>query len=252
MLKSTEIKFAWVLSLCRKIAKKDLLRPGATRFATAFLTLESMYEMKDALQIMFVSREWNGCAWAKKDDGKAVKQIVMDEHIFWPSVVYSIKTTKPLVHVLRIVDGDTPAMGFIYGAMDEAKEKIVKNFGNDVSSYREIWDIIDVKWDGQLHCDLHATAYYLNPRYRWSPDVSEHMEVKQGLYRCMDRLITDEPIQSKVDNQLEMFKYKKGMFGYKRSLASYMTRPPGNILYIFNYIFIIYVKYIIHFLFVFL
>ncbi|KAJ9543497.1 hypothetical protein OSB04_023204 [Centaurea solstitialis] len=123
----------------------------------------SMFEMKEALQIMFVSREWNGCAWAKKEDGKAVKQIIMDERTFWLSMAYSIKTTKPLVHVLRIVDCEAPTLGFIYGAMDKAKEKIALNFGGDVSSYKKIWDIIDDKWDRQLHCDLDATAYYLNP-----------------------------------------------------------------------------------------
>ncbi|XP_062104413.1 uncharacterized protein LOC133815612 [Humulus lupulus] len=169
----------WVLSLTRKFAKKDLLRPAVTRFATTFLTLESMHQLKQPLQMMFVSKEWSSCAWEKKPEGKVVKKIIMNDNTFWPSVVYSMKTTKPLVNVLRIVDGErTPAMGFIYGAMDEAKEKIAKNLDGDVSSYKEIWDIIDQKWEFQLHRDLHATAYYLNPRFRWSPNVSEHPEIK--------------------------------------------------------------------------
>ena len=80
----------------------------------------------------------------KKEDGQAVKKIVMDEVTFWPSVVYSINTSKPLVHVLRIVDGEKePAMAYIYGAMDECKEKIASNFDGDASKYKEIWDIID-------------------------------------------------------------------------------------------------------------
>ncbi|XP_021971525.1 uncharacterized protein LOC110866690 [Helianthus annuus] len=45
----------WLLSLARKILWKDLLRPAATRFATAFLTIQSLYDSKDALQQMFVS-----------------------------------------------------------------------------------------------------------------------------------------------------------------------------------------------------
>lgn len=71
---------------------------------------------------------------AKKDDGKVVKKIVMDEKTFWPGVVYSIKTSKPLVHVLRIVNGERElAMAYIYGAMDECKEKITSNFNGDAS-----------------------------------------------------------------------------------------------------------------------
>ncbi|XP_057780074.1 uncharacterized protein LOC130998677 [Salvia miltiorrhiza] len=71
------------------------------------------------------------------------------------SVVYSIKTTKPLVNVLRVVDAErAPVMGFIYAAMDEAKEKIAKNLNDEVGAYKEIWNIIDDKWEKQLHCDL--------------------------------------------------------------------------------------------------
>ncbi|KAH6830676.1 Agenet domain-containing protein [Perilla frutescens var. hirtella] len=152
----------WVLSLFRKSAKKDLLRRAATRFATAYLTFETK--------------------------GKDVKKIVMKDNTFWPFVVYSIKTKKPLVHVLRIVDGEkTPTMGFIYGVMDEAKETIAKNCDGDLSIYKEIWDIIDEKWDNQLHRDLHVAVYFLNPRYRWSPNVSEHAEIKTSLYKCMER-----------------------------------------------------------------
>ncbi|XP_062112826.1 uncharacterized protein LOC133823982 [Humulus lupulus] len=117
-------------------------------------------------------------------------------------------------------------MGFIYGAMDEAKEKIAKNLDGDVSLYKEIWEIIDQKWEFQLHRDLHATAYYLNPRFRWSPNVSEHPDIKTGLYKCMDRLIKDQETYVKVDAQLDEYKYKRGLFGFRSSLTSYLTRPP--------------------------
>ncbi|MFS7995502.1 putative HAT dimerization domain, ribonuclease H-like superfamily [Helianthus anomalus] len=216
----------WVLSLAQKFLKKDLLRPAATRFATAFLTLESVYELKEPLQQMFFSSEWNGSAWAKKRDGIEVKKIIIDEKIFWPSVVYSLKTTKPLVEVLRVVDGErSPAMAFIYGAMDECKEKIASNFDNKKDSYKEIWDIIDEKWQNQMHRDLHATAYYLNPQFRWSPNVSNHPEIKLGLYRCMDRLVKNE-VYMKIESQLDDYKYKKGLFGHRASLNSYMKRVP--------------------------
>lgn len=63
----------------------------------------------------------------------------MDDRKFWPSVVYCIKTTQTLVEVLRIVDGErSPAMGFIYGVIDEVKMKISKNLDGQVSSYKEI------------------------------------------------------------------------------------------------------------------
>jgi hypothetical protein len=50
---------------------------------------------------------------------------------FWHDVTICIKAAYPLIKVLRLVDYDEkPAMGFIYNAMDEAKEKIQVNFGS--------------------------------------------------------------------------------------------------------------------------
>ena len=153
-------------------------------------------------------------------------------------MVYSIKTTKPLVHVLRIVDGETPAMGFIYGAMDEAKERIAKNLDDDVFSYKEIWDIIDAKWDHQLHRDLHASGYFLNPQFRWSNDSSNHPEITRGLFACMERLIKDDVMYSKVEEQINEYKNKRGLFSLKGSLTSYKTRSPGKYLYTLDLLFI--------------
>ena len=78
-------------------------------------------------------------------------------------MVYSIRTTRPLVYILRIVDDATPAIGFNYGAIDAAKKKIASDLSDDLSSYKENWDIIDLKCEHQLHRDLHTTEYFLNP-----------------------------------------------------------------------------------------
>ncbi|XP_024019225.1 uncharacterized protein LOC112090946 [Morus notabilis] len=136
----------WVLSLMRKFTKRDIVRPAATRFATAYLTLECIYRLMQPLQSMFVSEEWNNSSYAKKPDGKEVKKIVMKDNQFWVIVGYVLKSTQPIVKVLRVVDSEKmPAMGFIYGAMEKAKEEIAKNLGGEEKDYKEIWEIIDEK-----------------------------------------------------------------------------------------------------------
>ncbi|KAD6795885.1 hypothetical protein E3N88_06781 [Mikania micrantha] len=106
----------YVLSLAQNTLNKDILQLATTRFSTTFSAIQSFFESKEPLQHMFVSTEWRNCAWAKKAD------------------------------VVRLVDGEqTPAMGFIYEEMDECEEKFAKNLDNKVSSYKEIWDIIDKK-----------------------------------------------------------------------------------------------------------
>lgn len=44
--------------------------------------------------------------------------------------MHAIALTGPLAKVLRIIDGEKkPPMGYIYEAMDRAKEAIQKSFG---------------------------------------------------------------------------------------------------------------------------
>ncbi|XP_028554508.1 uncharacterized protein LOC114580607 [Dendrobium catenatum] len=193
---------SWILALMRKFSKKEILRPAATRFATAYLTLESMLDARQPLEAMFTSTQWLSCAWAKKAEGKEIRKIVLNDR-FWQSVLYDITTTRPLVHVLRMVDAEKkPAMGFIYNAMDEAKEMIASNLGGSEGSFRKIWNIIDDRWELQLHRHLHAAGYYLNPQYQYAENKSTNPEIKLGLYHCMDRLISDATERSNADLQL--------------------------------------------------
>jgi hypothetical protein len=73
--------------------------------------------------------------------------------------------TTPLVKVLKLMDGDAkPVMRYIYEAMDHAKDEIASSFGNKFKWYENILNIIDQRWELQLHRPLHVTAYYLNPK----------------------------------------------------------------------------------------
>ena len=48
----------------------------------------------------------------------------VNEEIFWKKATEIVKVVEPLAKVLRLVDGERLAMGFIYEAMDQAKEQI--------------------------------------------------------------------------------------------------------------------------------
>ena len=59
----------WVLSLMRTFTKNhELLRPTITRFATAFLTLQSLYNQKQALIAMFSLEKW--CSSTRCENSK--------------------------------------------------------------------------------------------------------------------------------------------------------------------------------------
>ncbi|KAJ9561947.1 hypothetical protein OSB04_007107 [Centaurea solstitialis] len=98
---------------------------------------------------------------------------------FWSSIVWILKMTGPLVKVFRLVDGEKkPAMGYIYEAMDRAKEAIAKSFNNIEDKYKDVYAIIDKRWECQLHQPLHAAGNYLNPQLFYSnPEIQEDAEL---------------------------------------------------------------------------
>lgn len=119
-------------------------------------------------------------------------------------------------------------MGFIYNAMDESKELIAQSLGGDESAYREIWDIIDEKWELQLHRHSHAVSYYLNPQFQYIENKSTNLEIKLGLYHCMDKLIADSIEREKIDVQLIPFMNKEGFFRLQQAKNTITKRSPGN------------------------
>ena len=58
-----------------------------------------------------------------------------------------------------MVDGKRLAMGFIYEAMDQAKEQMKAVYKDRVAKYGAIWAIIDERWNNRLHRPIHAAGF---------------------------------------------------------------------------------------------
>eukprot|EP00253_Pinus_taeda_P004356 PITA_04356 len=193
---------------------KDIIRPAITRFATHFLTLQSMLSQNRNLQKMFSSDEWNQSNWFNKPESKELKNKV-NEETFWRKAVEIVKLVEPLVKVLRLVDGERLAMGFIYEAMDQAKKQIKRAYKDRVPKYGPIWAIIDERWNNQLHRPIHAAGYFLNPRYHYKAKESGALrgEVRDGLIDCIDQMIPLETDQLEIHRQVTTFSNASGTFG---------------------------------------
>jgi hypothetical protein len=60
----------FVLSLMRQFTgNRELVRPAITRFATSFISLQSLLNSMLELQRMFLSNEWVACVYSTKQDG---------------------------------------------------------------------------------------------------------------------------------------------------------------------------------------
>ncbi|XP_075673513.1 uncharacterized protein LOC142642941 isoform X3 [Castanea sativa] len=207
---------AGLLNMMRRFTgQRSLLWPATTQFATSFLTLSSIHKQKKNLRKMFTSENWTHSKWAKEPTGQSVAQTILMPS-FWSTIVYSIKVSGPLVRVLRLVDGEKkPAMGYIYKAMDQAKEAISLSFKEREDQYREIFEIIDRRWECQLHLPLHAAGYFLNPEYFYDnrSKIEQDVKVMSGLYKCIERLVLETKKQDKISEELKLYKEEEGVFG---------------------------------------
>ncbi|KAH1221743.1 hypothetical protein GmHk_12G035088 [Glycine max] len=216
------------LSLLRNFTnKRELVRHAITRFATSYLTLERLHKEKANIRKMFTSDEWTLNKLSKEPKGKEAAKVVLMPS-FWNSVVYTLKVMAPLVKVLRLVDGERkPAMGYIYEAMDKAKETIIKSFNNNESKYKDVFEIIDKRWNCQLHRPLHAAAHFLNSEFFYdNTDLEFDFEVTNGLFECIKKLIPQFDVQQKILTELHLYKIGADHFGFDFAMAQRKTHSP--------------------------
>ena len=207
----------WALNAMRKFTNKtELVRYGVTRFATTFLTLQRLHKQKNNLRKMFTSEEWLRSKTSKDAKGKRATETVLMTS-FWNHVVYTLKVMGPLVRVLRLADNEKrPAMGYIYEAMDRAKETIQRAFNGNEDKYKEIFDIVDRRWNCQLHHPLHAAGHFLNPEFFYTnPQIEFVSEVMEGFYKSIERLVPTEEGVDNVTKELPIYKRVASIFGLK-------------------------------------
>ena len=162
---------------------------------------------------------------------EATKFVLMPS--FWNHVVFTLKVMAPIVHVLRLVDGERKAaMGYIYEAMEKAKETIMKSFNNKESKYSDIFTIIDNRWTCQLHHPLHAVGHFLNPEFYYSnSDMEFDIEITNELYDCIRRLVQTKDVQQKILSELPLYKSASRLFGDDFAKESRKTTTPGETLF---------------------
>eukprot|EP00253_Pinus_taeda_P004301 PITA_04301 len=212
----------------KNIGGKELVRPAITRFATHFLMLQCLNVQHKNLQKMFSSDEWTKSRWAHRQNGKDTKKKVFDNY-FWKTSVELVKITEPLVKVLRMVDGVKLAMGYIFEAMDQAKEQIQAAYKDRLAKYGRIWEIIDNRWNNQLHRPIHATGYFLNPKYHYKAPLGDLQdgEVRARLIDCLERMVPSHADQLEIHRQLTVFSMASGTFGKNLAKMARDVDQPG-------------------------
>ncbi|MQL88428.1 hypothetical protein Taro_020979 [Colocasia esculenta] len=95
-----------------------------------------------------------------RETGKKVAEHIQSKSI-WKGVQGVLNVIESLVRILRAVDGERRSdMGYLYEAMDQAKELIQMN---NKMTYAKWWDIIDRRCEHTLHYNFHTAGHFFNP-----------------------------------------------------------------------------------------
>jgi hypothetical protein len=133
---------------------------------------------------------------------------------------------KPLVKVLRLVDGDVkPSMGFLFGGLTKAKREVKQCYGNMEDHYKNVMVIVDKKTKGRLDSPLHLTAYLLNPHYSYvDTSLFDDATIIQGFITCVETFyhVAEDMQYQVVNKELRLFQNKEAAF-VKKLARSYQN-----------------------------
>jgi hypothetical protein len=148
------------------------LKVADTWFASSFIMLKRLREVKAALGSMVISEFWS--FWRKTDQAssKKVKDTVLDD-AWWERVDLTIKIMEPIISLLQFADTDKPILGEVYEGWDSMIESmrtiILQNESLEYGTPAEIFfttiqDILISRWNKNC-TPLHYLAHSLNPKY---------------------------------------------------------------------------------------
>jgi hypothetical protein len=197
------------LAIFRSLSKLELLKPGETRFATNFIMLQHMHEVKASLQQLVVSNAWG--EWNQKSshemEGEEVHDILTSA-AFWKGVKELLAVSESIVCLLCQCDKGVPVMGKVYyamfligeelGALKEGTSEQHPGVKLSAVKYEQISSLWRKRWE-YLHSDMHSAGFVLEPEFQSAEyGQDQNVEVMQGFLNILEKLVPDVDDQAKV------------------------------------------------------
>ncbi len=149
---------------------KVLLKYCETRFAFNFLMVHRLCECQSAVRQLLISEEYTSSSYAGTVSGIICAEKSEDPE-FWVELKKLDIMVKPLIHLLRVVDGMQPCIGKVYEAMDRTVEALSK-LETDEDKAGQLRALCETRWN-QYSSDLHGAAYMLDPEFQGSGQESD-------------------------------------------------------------------------------
>jgi hypothetical protein len=215
----------WVLDFMRKtMPGQELVCSGITKSVSDFLTLKSLLRNRSKLKQMFHCAEFSSSSYASRSI--PCVEILNDDEL-WRAVEEIAAVSEPLLRVMRDVSGGKAAIGYIYESMTKVTDSIRTYYIMDEGKCKSFLDIVEQKWQAELHSPLHSAAAFLNPSIQYNPEVKFFSSIKEEFYHVLDKVLTTPDLRQDITSQLHSFRKAQGMFGSNIAKEARNNTSPG-------------------------
>lgn len=218
----------WILNMMRKFCGgKELMRPRITGLVSDFLCLRVIVVHEENLKCIFSHNEWLSSIYSRHTEAQTFKSLLFSER-FWRSAHEVINVWEPLVKILRIVNGDMPAIGYLYEAIEKAKIMIKMYYKGIEERYLPVWEIIDHRWSMQLLSPLYAAAASLNPSIFYSSNLKSNPKVRNGFQEVMLKVASSEDEKRNITIEHPVYINSQGALGTDLAVIGRTVNAPGS------------------------
>eukprot|EP00253_Pinus_taeda_P031862 PITA_31862 len=113
-------------------------------------------------------------------------------------------------------------MGYLYEAMDKAKESIWAYYDDkgDEGFQKQLllWEVIDEQWNNTFHRPIHAVGIYLNPTFSYPCGFLFDAEIMDRFLTCVQRMVRSPAERAEISKEMEIYKMAGGTFGFEMAM----------------------------------
>ncbi|KAK6137687.1 hypothetical protein DH2020_028613 [Rehmannia glutinosa] len=186
--------------------------PKISSYVANFLSLRFLVLQEENLKHMFSHTEWLASSASRRPDAQLIKSMLNAEQ-FWSSAREAVSISEPLVKIRRILEGDMPAMGYLYEGIERAKISIKTYYNGITERYMPIWDIIERRWNMHFTSPLHSAAAFLNPSIFYGLSFKADLRMRNGFQEAMMKLATKDTDKIEITKEHPVYVNAHGALG---------------------------------------
>ncbi|XP_058180057.1 uncharacterized protein LOC131298593 [Rhododendron vialii] len=211
------------LAIFNEFVSLKLLSVAETRFASSIVMLRRFKLIKQGLQSMVISTQWN--SHREEQGASFVRETLLNEK-WWDKVDYILSFTAPIYDMLRECDTDKPTLHLIYDMWDNMIEKvkcvIYKHEEKHLEDESEFYDVVH-----KILVDRYYSDIWLEEDPKRVPPHKDE-EVTNERKKCLKRYLNDSTERTKANMEYAKFSTKEGSFSDVDSIEDRYNMDPHS------------------------